>query len=81
MKILTAIAAGVIALTGFAAGAAPASAQTTVVRERVTPNGRVVVRERTTVRRNYGYRRAPRRVCTVRYRRGERIRTCRIRRY
>lgn len=85
MKILTALTAGLIAITGFAAApaaAAPAPTQDrVVVRERtvtpVTRNTRVVVRDRTTVRRGYGYRRAPRRVCTVRYRRGERIRTCR----
>ena len=85
MKLLTALTAGLIAVAGFAAtpaAAAPAPAQDrVVVRERtVTPatrNTRVVVRERTTERRGYGYRRHARRVCTVRYRRGERIRTCR----
>lgn len=90
MNILTALTAGLIAVAGFAAvpaAAAPAPTQErVVVRERVvtpaTRNTRVVVRERTTVRRGYGYRRQARRVCTVRYRRGERIRTCRyVRRY
>ena len=88
MKILTALTAGLIAVAGFAAvpaAAAPAPTQDrVVVRERTfgpgVRNNRVVVRERTTVRRGYGRR--ARRVCTVRYRRGERIRTCRmIRRY
>lgn len=79
MKFLSVLAAAAVAMTGLAA-AAPASAQRTVVTERVTPNGRTVVRERTTVRRSYGYRR-PVRTCTVRYRRGQRIRTCRIGRY
>lgn len=86
MKILTALTAGLIAVTGFAAApaaAAPAPTQDrVVVRERTFGSGvrnrRVVVRDRTTVRRGYGYRRQPRRVCTVRYRRGERVRTCRI---
>ncbi len=79
MKIMSILAAGLIAATGLAA--APASAQErTVVRERVTPGGRTVVRERTTTVRRYGYNR-PRRVCTVRYRHGERIRTCRFARY
>jgi hypothetical protein len=56
------------------------------VRERIVTPGvrdrRVVVRERTTVRRGYGYRNRTKRVCRVRYRNGERIRTCRyVRRY
>lgn len=84
MKLLSALAAAAVALTGLTV-AAPVSAQDrTVVRERtVEPavtNSRVVVRERTTVRRSYGNR--SRRVCTVRYRHGDRIRTCRtVRRY
>ena len=85
MKILSIIAAAAVALTGLAAAAPAAAQDRVVVRERtvgpVARNTRVVVRERTTVRRGYGYGRQPRRVCTVRYRRGERIRTCRIRRY
>ena len=76
------IAAALVATTGVAA-AAPASAQDRViVRERtVVPEARtrVVVRERTRVRRAYAYGRRDRRVCTVRYRNGERIRTCRTR--
>ena len=79
MKFLSAIAAAAVALTGLAAAAPAAAQDRVVVRERVTP-GRVVVRERTTtVRRSYGYRR-PVRTCTVRFRHGERIRTCRMRR-
>lgn len=87
MKFLSVVTAALVAVTGLAAvpaAAAPAPAQDRVVRERVTPSGdtRVTVRERTTVRRNYGYNNRSRRVCTVRYRRGERIRTCRyVRRY
>ena len=88
MKILSVVAAALVAVTGLAAVpavAAPAPAQDrVVVRERATPSGntRVTVRERTTVRRSYGYNNRKRRVCTVRYRRGERIRTCRfVRRY
>ena len=80
MKFLSIFAAGIVAAAAFAA--APASAQDrTVVRERtvVTPapttHTRVVVRERTSTRRSYGHR--PRQVCTVRYRHGHRIRTCR----
>lgn len=63
MKLLIALTAGMVAMTGLAT---PAAAQ----RERV------VVRERTVVR-HQNYRHRPRQVCTVRYRRGERIRTCR----
>lgn len=89
MKILSIAAAALVALTGpvlFGAAATPAAAQErVVVRERVvTPAAttRVIVRDRTTTTRSsYGYRRQPRRVCTVRYRRGERIRTCRTRYY
>lgn len=83
MKLLTALTAGLIAVAGFAAvpaAAAPVQDRV-VVRERVyapgVRNTRVVVRDRTVTRRNYGYGRQARRVCTTRYRRGERIRTCR----
>ena len=69
MKLLTAITAGVVAITGLAA--TPAAAQS---RERV------VVRERTVYHHTRNYRRPHRRtVCTVRYRHGERVRTCRTR--
>ena len=79
MKIATILVAALVGSVGVAAK--PAAAQErTVVRERVvTPatSSRVVVRERTTVHRETNYRRQPRRVCTVRYRHGNRIRTCR----
>lgn len=63
MKLLTLAMAGIVAVTGFTA--APVSAQE-----------RVVVRERTVVRHS-SYRPRARRVCTVRYRHHERVRTCR----
>ena len=69
MKLMSFFAAGLVALTGLApvVVAAPASAQE-----------RVVVRERTVVTSRRGYHRPrTRRVCSVRYRHGERIRTCR----
>ena len=83
MKILlaAALALGIL-------GAAPATAQVsreTTVRER--PDGTVVrrtVTRRSEVRRtSYGPRRmVNRRVCSVKYRNGNRIRTCRtVRRY
>ena len=85
MKILSTLAAAAVALTGLAAAAPAAAQDRVVVRERTvvpaTRNTHVVVREHTTVRRGYGYGRQPRRTCTVRFRHGERIRTCRIRRY
>ena len=86
MKFLVPIAAALIAATGFAAPATAAPVQERVVlRERiVTPDvrSRVSVRERTTVTRSSGYRNRSKRVCRVRYRNGERIRTCRyVRRY
>lgn len=82
MKIVTAIVAALVGVTGLTAVAAPAAAQDrVVVRERtVTPavrHDRVVVRQHTSVHRGYGYRRAPRRVCTVRYHHGRKIRACR----
>lgn len=90
MKIVTALVAALVGVTGFSAtapaAAAPAAADAgqdrVVVRERtvVTPRAtrtRVVVRDRRTTARRYGYGRHRQRVCTVRYRRGERIRTCR----
>ena len=65
MKLPLLAAAGLTLLTGLVP-AAPAAAQ----RERV------VVRERTVVRHETR-RQRPRQVCTVRYRHGERVRTCR----
>ncbi|MDB5695921.1 MAG: hypothetical protein JWN21_1464 [Sphingomonas bacterium] len=86
MKFLLPIAAALIATVGATAPAAAAPVQErVVVRERiVTPDvrSRVSVRERTTVTRSSGYRSRYKRVCRVRYRNGERIRTCRnVRRY
>lgn len=84
MKILSALTAAAVALTGLAAATPAAAQDRVIVRERtVGPRARdtrVVVRERTTVRRAYGYRR-PARNCVVRYRHGQRIRTCRNGRY
>ena len=84
MKILTALTAATVAFTGLAAAVPAAGQDRVVVRERTVDPGmrntRVVVRERPVVRRGYGYRR-PTRVCTVRFRHGERIRTCRFARY
>ena len=80
MKIATLIAAALVGATGFAAAPASAAPAPAAVAPAPLPDltqDRVVVRERTVVRRDYGYRRHPRRVCTVRFRRGERIRTCR----
>ena len=83
MKLTIMAAAGLSLLTGLVATAPAAAQERVVVRERtvVTPapttRTHVEVRERSTVRRDYGYRRHPRRVCTVRYRHGDRIRTCR----
>ncbi len=86
MKILTFVAAALVALTGTAATAAPAPAagqERVVVRERTVHPGarntRVVVRERTTVRRNYGWRN--RNQCDWRWRGGHRVRVCRSVRY
>jgi uncharacterized protein (DUF39 family) len=87
MKFLVPIGTALIATVGLATPAAAAPVQErVVVRERiVTPvvaNTRVSVRERTTVTRSSGYRNRSKRVCRVRYRNGERIRTCRyVRRY
>lgn len=74
MKIFTALAAGAV---GLAAMIAPtplvtaASAQQRVVTERVVTHNRTVVRHN-------GYRGwHNKRVCKVRYRNGNRIRTCR----
>lgn len=86
MKLLFPFAAALLAI-GISIPAAAAPAQDrVVVRERtVTPavsNSRVTVRERTTVTRSSGYRSRYKRVCRVRYRNGQRIRTCRnVRRY
>ena len=81
MKLLSIAAAALVALTGVAAATPAAAQDRVVVRERVVAPAtttRVVVRDRqTTTRRSYGYRRQPRRVCTVRYRHGNRVRTCR----
>ena len=63
MKLLTLALAGIVAATGFTA--VPAAAQE-----------RVVVRERTVVRHS-SYRPRAHRVCTVRYRHHQRVRTCR----
>lgn len=77
MKMLTVIAAALVAATGVAAApAAAAPVATAPAAVEPIAQDRVIVRERTVVRHR-NYRRAPRRVCTVRYRYGRRIRTCR----
>lgn len=76
MKILTAITAGCIGLAAYCAPTplvSAASAQERVVRERVITQNRTVVRTN-----GYGRDRfRNKRVCTVRYRNGNRIRRCR----
>ena len=81
MKMIFAVAAALAAAVSAPAMAAsaPAPAAAAVA----APQERVVVRERTTVRRDYRPRNRwrTRRVCNVRWRNHRRVRVCRTVRY
>lgn len=77
MKMILAFAAALVASAGAPAAAVAAPAPAAVA----APQDRVVVRERTTVRRTYGPRYRWRNVCRTQWRHGVRHRVCRRTRY